>query len=289
MTYYTYNNTPFTRIFSTTDADAASVTLTNFKENGTPLVYDTANGSVSTQNSIINYTASPSNYFSNLSSYYIDYTLTTEYTILVDEKCKEIRVLLCGAGGSGGAGAGDTKGERGWSGGGGGGGAYYYYNTTISTATTLKLSIGAGGAPVSGSGSGNSGAPGNPGEPTILYAINGTTILSQANGGGGGGGGLPDGETPGGTGGTGSALLISAGNNGTPGTPDRSVVYIAPGGNSGWVNMINNIGGIYPKCIASYPSGIFGNGGAGTRGEYDPQTISSEPGQNGWARIYFLY
>ena len=102
MAFYKYKSVLLNNIFSKNDADAASTTMTGFKESTVSLIFDTANGTVSKQNNV-EYSATPTNYFSNLSAFYIDYTYQAgQYTISVDTNCTEIRVLLCGAGGSGG-------------------------------------------------------------------------------------------------------------------------------------------------------------------------------------------
>jgi hypothetical protein len=288
MTYYTYNDISLNLIFSKNDSDATNTTMTDFKENSTSLVYDTANGSVSIQNSI-NYTATSTNYFSNLSAYYVDYlynALIPTYTININARCTAISILLCGAGGSGGGGAGDTSSQRGESGSGGGGGAYYYKNHVISTVRTFYLTIGRGGPGVSGSDGGNSGKTGSDGNDTILSTNTANTdIIAKANGGSGGTAGHPDNTVNGGEGANGGiGVLISAGNNGSNSTSLRLNFYASAGGNSGWVIKIAG-NATYPK----YSSGNYGNGGAGSRGEFNPQIYDSGPGEHGWARIYFLY
>jgi hypothetical protein len=289
MTFYTHKDVSLNLIFSRNDSDATNETMTGFKENTIALVYDTANGTISKQNNI-NYNATPTNYFANLSAYYIDYTYqVSQYTISVNAKCTEIRVLLCGAGGSGGGGAGDTPDNRGMSGSGGGGGAYFYFSQLITSAFTFKLTIGAGGGGVSGSGGGNSGYPGIGGGNTILYQSNGTTEIAKANGGSGGNGGHPDNALAGGAGASGgTGTLIQAGNNGSISTADRSVMLVSPGGDSGWVKSKSGTA-TYPKYSLSYPSNVYGTGGAGSRGEYNPQTVLSGSGENGWVRIYFIF
>jgi hypothetical protein len=286
---YTYKDVSLNLIFSVNDSDATDVTIIGFKFNGNSLIYKNVNGTVSKQ-SDISYNTAITNYFQNLSAYYIDYTETTsQYTINVNSKCKEIRVLLCGAGGSGGSGAGDTTGQRGESGSGGGGGAYYYKSVTIGNSFTFKLSIGAGGAGVNGGGGGNSGKAGITGGDTILYEENGTTEICKATGGSGGNGGHPDNTVSGGAGATsGIGVSIASGNNGSVSTADRSTLWVSPGGDSGWVK--NKSGSsAYPKCSVLYSNNSFGNGGAGSRGEYNPQTFDSEAGKNGWARVYFIF
>ena len=295
MTYYTYNSISLNSIFSTSDSDATNTTITNFRENTNSLVYNTANGSVSIQNSI-NYTTTPTNYFSNLSAYYVDYLYqVNQRTITLNAKCTGITVLLCGAGGSGGGGAGDTPDQRGESGSGGGGGAYFYYSMSIlatATATerTFYLTIGKGGPGVNGSNGGNSGKSGIQGDDTILSTdASNTNVIAKAGGGSGGTAGHPDNTVNGGAGSsTGTGTLISAGNDGSDSTSDRTNFYASPGGMSGWVKKKAG-NATYPKYSLSYPSGTYGNGGAGSRGEYDPQIYDSGPGIDGWARIYFLY
>jgi hypothetical protein len=291
MAYYTYYDISLNCIFSKNDSDATNTTITNFKENNTSLIYNNANGTVSKQNSIY-YTATPTNYFSNLSAYYLDYQYqVSEYTIFLNNQCIEMRILLCGAGGSGGSGAGDRTGQRGESGSGGGGGAYFYLSHTITTVKTFYLTIGAGGAPVNNLSdtkqSGNYGSNGYPGGNTSFYQIKDFPLV-KANGGLGGKAGTPDNYVVGGEGAnTGIGTLISGGSPGDGSTADRGTLLVSNGGNSGWV-IKKNGDATYPKYSQSY-SNNYGNGGAGSCGEYDPQTNYSGPGENGWARIYFLY
>jgi hypothetical protein len=299
MAFYKYNDVSFNSIFSTNDVDVSNVTLTKNKINGVSLVFQDANGSVSKQNNI-NYKATPTNYFANLSAYFIDYLYkATPYTITVNTKCKELRVLLCGAGGSGGAGAGDTPNQVGESGSGGGGGAYYYYSHAITTAFTYKLKIGRGGFSVSGSGGGNGGASGVKGGDTILYHEDGVSVLAKANGGSGGLGGHPDRSVDGGAGASdGSGNIISPGEDGEEGKADRSNLLVSVGGSSGW-GLLKEGSDTYPKYSLMYPNnnigqtlnsvGPFGTGGAGSRGEGDPKNNDSGPGGHGFARIYFIF
>ena len=290
MALYKYKDISFDKIFSTTDTDATNNIITVFKVYGTSLIFNSANGTVSKQNNI-NYITSPVNYFSNLSAFYTDYLYQAEdYTISVDTKCTQLRVLLCGAGGSGGAGAGDEKGERGWSGSGGGGGAYSYTSLSVTGPTTFKLSIGAGGLGVNGSGGGDYGADGKNGEDTIFYRSNYTTVAS-VDGGSGGNGGNPDSLVFGGAGATtGTINLISDGNSGSVSTSYRSEtdIFVSAGGTSGWVKFKGG-NSVYPSYTSTYTNSYFGNGGAGTQGERNPQTATSGAGHNGWARIYFIY
>ena len=283
MAFFNYKGVSFNDIYSKTDTNTtpADVTMTGFKESNISLIYDPINGSVSKQN-YINYSATPTDYFQTLSANYVDYTSTQD--IIVNPNCKEIRVLLCGAGGSGGGGAGDTSGQRGMSGSGGGGGAYYYHSYPLTTIFNFNLSIGVGGLGVSGSGGGNSGKPGNNGGNTVLSDT--TTVIAQADGGSGGLGGHPDNTLPGGLGATsGTGTLILPGANGSNSTGDRTFMPASPGGVSGLEGLIGG-NSTYPKL---YFSVSYGKGGSGSRGEYDPQTIPSEAGVNGWARIYYLY
>ena len=292
---FDYKDVLLNDIFAKNDPDSTTVIVDGFDDNGTTLIYKQPNGSVSKQNSIDyeNFNNSVVDSLINLSAYYTDYKYTGNVqTISVNDKCKEIRVLLCGAGGSGGSGAGDTTGQRGESGTGGGGGAYYYKSIPITQATVFELTIGKGGDPVTGSGGGNSGKNGIAGGITrITKKISDTlsSVEAQASGGSGGLGGHPDDYRVGGAGGTtGSGTSILGGDNGSGSTPDRSQLLISPGGKSGWVKLKSG-NTTYPKYSLLYPNDFFGNGGAGSRGEYNPQTLNSGPGQHGWARVYFLY
>ena len=289
MALYKYKDISFDKIFSTTDTEATNNIITVFKVYGTSLIFNSANGTVSKQNNI-NYITSPVNYFSNLSAFYTDYLYQAgQYTISVDAKCKEIRILLCGAGGSGGAGSGDSGTSRGWSGSGGGGGAYSYTSHSITTTSTFILSIGAGGAGVKGSRAygGHSGAHGNPGGNTILY--HNSSVIASANGGSGGRGGERDKSVLGGAGATtGTIDLISGGNNGSIANATYELTHVSPGGSSGWV--LSKAGNsTYPNYTSSYSNSNFGNGGSGTKGSGNANDNLTESGQHGWVRIYFLY
>ena len=122
-----------------------------------------------------------------------------------------------------------------------------------------------------------------------VYAANGTTVLAKADGGEGGVAGTPDNTVAGGAGAsTGTGTLITSGDNGSQSTSDRSEILVSAGGNSGWVKSKSGTA-TYPKYSLSYPSQIYGNGGAGSRGEYDPQIYDSGPGIDGWARVYFIF
>ncbi len=96
----------------------------------------------------------------------------------------------------------------------------------------------------------------------------------------------------------GGGTLINAGSDGDVGTTNRDGQLISAGGLSGWANLKAG-NATYPNYHTLYPDnynyqtlryvGPFGTGGAGSRGEYDPTNNPSGYGENGWARIYFIF
>ncbi len=121
---------------------------------------------------------------------------------------KRVRVRLWGAGGSGGCTT-DVAGEVG---GGGGGGYIEYWFEASALGATEAVTIGVGGAAVSGFATGNAG--GNSTFGTLLTAYAGGAGSQSSTGGGGGGGGSLfsiGGNASGSTAGTAGDVLSGAG------------------------------------------------------------------------------
>lgn len=170
-------------------------------------------------------------------------------------------VQLWGGGGSGGRG-----GVGGEPGGGGGGGGYWEFTGAISElGGTETVTVGAGGAAISGF------ASGNPGGPTSFTRANSTTITVY----GGGGGGQPTGASgAGGGGGGGSIAGVGAvGSNATGGAGGGSDAGSGGGtsttGGKG-ITGGGGGGGTATDAVGANGAGgssVFGGGGGGAGAE----------------------
>ena len=199
------------------------------------------------------------------------------------------KIECWGAGGSGG-----RYNSAAGGGGGGGGGAYSTYQVLLaSLASSVSVTIGAGGASIT-SGSTNGTIGGTTSFGTLLYAYGGGGGSGAGNGGGGGGGGvLSAGSTslgtsgyPGGTPdvtGTATALGDEANSNGgggggggnaAPSTGGRAV-YGGGGGSGGISSARALVGG------ASYMGGGGGGGGSQNAGSSSTGGASAGGGVGG--------
>lgn len=270
---FSYLSTDFNRIFANNSLDFNyNKTVSSFKTNGTSKTYNATNGSTTQQNNIdYTYNNTVTNFSSGIQAYYQEFSSNASITI--PEFCSEIRYFLVGGGGSGGAGGGDTTGKKGTNGAGGGGGGYQYGTVNVTPGQLISITIGIGGAPVSGgqtTGDSNNGKVGLPGTST------GLTIGSNSYFGlygTGGDGGHPSSSASPGIGGAGN---INAGSNSSGMT----------GGLSGYTNFIN--ANDFSQYFKPYSTASYGNGGDGTSGGYDPNSNPTGAGGNGYARIYFM-
>ena len=174
---------------------------------------------------------------------------------------RETILELWGGGGSGGAQTGGTT--RG-TGGGAGGYALKHYKGMMDA--TLNVTIGAGGAPVTGSGN-----PGNAGGTTSVSGTNLGTIV--AYGGGGGAAGI----NSGGSGGVGSGgdVNIKSEDGGTNSWIGANTIGFGGSAARGGGGGLANVGA---------PGGIPGGGGAG--GNHSPPDSASGAGARGEVHIW---
>jgi hypothetical protein len=171
---------------------------------------------------------------------------------------KLTRVICIGAGGSGGSGYGLTAVGTACSGGGGGGSGVYVDESfnPADLGATESVTVGAGGASVTGVSGGTPGHTGNGGGNSSF----GTVPWVTAYGGGGGDGG----STASVAGGGGSGGVAGAGGNGTAGTGGTAG---AGGGLAGGASS-TGVGGLNSGSGAASPNSASsgGTGGAGSQG-----------------------
>lgn len=185
---------------------------------------------------------------------------TGDHTWPVPAGARKIDYLAVGGGGSGGCGSGG-------SGGGGGAGGMLENTVAVETGDVLSITVGAGGAGVSVTGS-NSKVAGNNGEDSAI--TNGETEVVHVYGGGGGGGGGSGSSShgaepkPGGSGG-GSGGAQSKQYNGAQ--PIDSAQGNAGGGKDGKVLVAG------------------GGGGAGEAGSNGAKDTACPGGKGGDGRI----
>ena len=196
-----------------------------------------------------------------------------------------VEVLVVAGGGSGGVHSGNGAG------GGGAGGLIYNTSYPVSPKTTYPITIGAGGAAVSGNSAGNNGSNSSFGN---LIAIggggggrddsSGVSNVARTGGSGGGGGanglgkpGITGQGYPGGNGTTGGGNGSAGGGAGGPGENGSSGGGIAAGG-SGLYITITGTSTLYASGGAGQPAqnvtGASGaaNTGAGGAGHYGVST-----------------
>ena len=171
------------------------------------------------------------------------------------------------------------------------------FNVNLSNVTSFDLTIGLGGASVSGPISYNSsnGAIGNPGGNTVMtiyYTILGipSTITATAGGGGGGDGGHPSSHATPGAGGKNSHTL------------NATVVKQNLIGCTGNYPTYGGLNGLFQSDFFSQtaPADFYssvkidssnlsniGLGGTGTDGTHNPNPNLTTPGTNGYARVYY--
>jgi hypothetical protein len=244
-------------------------------------------------------------------------------TYTVTALTSKIKVyLVAGGGGGGGGGGGQHNNSRrdDRSGGGGGSGSSGEIQFWTNTDNTIKgkpiiVTIGSGGA---------GGQPGTDGDPYGNNGINGgngntTTVavgsesISAAGGNGGSGGskgwkggvyglnnvGIPPGENnaPGGKGGNPSGTHSTLGNPGGYGSNASQKGRITTGSNGGAESSPLNNNSIYTlgnTVMSVSNAGIYPNdikpgvGGKGGQGSYYLPQNAGLPGNNGYARIYFI-
>jgi hypothetical protein len=219
----------------------------------------------------------------NLVAYYVDYTNGTNQ-IPHYPGCTKLKMILIGGGGSGGVGGGDDTGQKGTDGKGGGGGALWLGEIAYSGANIYKITVGSGGASVSGgiNGSTNLGNPGNPGGATILSINNVNSTTVYANGGSGGPGGIKDGNTEHGTGGVNNTSGATYSNAGATATT-------ISGANSAYNVYYNSASVIYPRLYIHNVNNNWGGGGNGLAGDSNVPAGSTSAGKNGCARVYFIF
>ena len=286
---YQYKLTPLDKIFASNASDSiypADQYTTFYKHNNTRIGPFNAIGNATWQkqsNIPINEITTSITSIYNLVAYYIDYTSGTTQ-ILDYPGCTKLKMILIGGGGSGGVGGGDDPGEKGTDGKGGGGGALWLGEIAYVGTNTYKITVGSGGPGVSGGigGSGSYGNPGNPGGDTILSVndVNSTTVY--ANGGSGGPGGVKDGDTEHGIGGVDNASGATYSRGGNTATSIN-------GANSAYNGYYNTASEIYPRLYIHDATNNYGSGGNGTAGDSDVPAGYTYSGQNGCARVYFIF
>lgn len=284
--YYKYNDISLNKIFASNSSDYnCTQYITNYKYNGTTIgPFNIGNGTWNQQADIpmkISLTSISSNY--NLVAYYQEFTTSGDHSIPNISGCKQLKILLIGGGGSGGNGGGDDTGKTGTAGAGGGGGAIWLGTISYNSTTTYTVTVGSGGSSVSGgiNGSTNYGNPGIDGGVTIIKT-GGSATSYYANGGGGGGGGLKDG----------TATVGAGGANNTTGA-----TYANAGGSSTNITGAKSAysyNGIYLSYtqfpqLYGYTTYLYGNGGDGTPGAYDAPTYPTGAGNDGYARVYYIF
>jgi hypothetical protein len=162
--------------------------------------------------------------------------------------------------------------------GGGGAGGYRTSTQTVSPGTVITVTVGDGGASVSGpSNSGNSGSNSSisgSGLTTITSAGGGLGGFYDAvggNGGSGGGGGGGFSSKAGGSGNT-PSTSPSQGNNGGTGFYDNATERAAGGGGGASAVGVNGV---------SSASAVAGNGGAGTASSITGSSVTRAGGGGG--------
>ena len=238
---------------------------------------------------------------SEFSARYIDYIYTNGTQITVDPPftpCNHISVACIGGGGGRGGGGGIGQGTKvytGGDGGRGGDGGYAAAEKIPLNGQTIYLTVGKGGGGGGGGGkadpnyhnSGGSGSPGGNGDPTTLN-IGNTNILTGGGGDGGSGGGSGNTANNGGNGASGNFV-------------DGNVNWQNYGGSDyhTTMNLTSERGydavenGLVLRTLPITPyvksHGYGGRSGGGGGNSHNNGANSGEAGNNGWARIYFLY
>ena len=289
---YMFKGSGANDIFASNPSDLNYLTsIANYEYDGTAIgPYNTLNGSWHKQTDMPFYARTmiyPQLSISTLYGLvakYVEYSGSIDTVITIPSGCSYLKIILIGAGGSGGAGGGDNEGNKGTNGAGGGSGGIWLGMITHNPYMTYSIKVGKGGASVSGgnaaTGDSNNGYDGISGGQTVIMVGNLATSYF-ANGGGGGDGGHPSSQASPGLGATNNqtgADYSNAGHNSSG----------MSGGVSSYVYYSTYDPAKYP-ILWDYNSKLWGAGGVGTSGGYDPNTAPTGVGKDGYARIYFIF
>ena len=282
---YKFNLSSLNNIYlRNTDEDFSSISIAKYKYNGTLIgPFNGTNGFNGTwcEQNDINYKINGVSITGIIAKYFQQSTYGT-YTISVPTGCIQLRVILIGAGGSGGVGGGDDTGKKGTDGAGGGGGGVWVGRINVVVGESYSIRVGKGGAGASGSRDGggtNYGSNGNSGEDSNIYEN--STKKGFANGGSGGPGGNKDAYSGDGPGGANNTINAEYSNGGGTATN----VY---GASSGYITYYTSreTNNIYPRINNGATYGVGGNG---TQGDSNVPAGSTQPGTDGYARVYFMF
>lgn len=278
--YYKYNGTALNNIFSSNSSDiSCNNYISSYKYNGSQIgPFNTGNGEWGQQTTIpikVNLTSISA----GVVAYYEEFTTAQDHQVQDLSGCTYLKFVLIGAGGSGGAGGGDVPGKNGANGGGGGGGGIWLGTLQYDSTKSYKVNVGSGGSSVSGSAGNNIGNSGYDGGNTTIY-INNSASSYYANGGERGLGGGPSTTGRSGSGGANNSFGAVYSNSGL------ASIGMTKGGsgyNSTYLGFTQ-----YPVLYGNNTY-LYGYGGNGTPGKGDPNQDPTGAGNNGYARVYYIF